>query len=163
MKPLGILRGLFDSLKDPLRRNSLLLLATQCVIALIGFFFWKIAQVQYGTEAVGEATTLVSVVLLIHTLARMGLDIGLIRFLPQETDKPGMINTSLTIAGLLSAVLALVFVLGVRAWAPSVAVVRDNAGYALLFIVFAVVTTLVELLRQGVFVAYRRTQSSLAL
>jgi O-antigen/teichoic acid export membrane protein len=163
MKPLGILRGLFDSLKDPLRRNSLLLLATQCVIALIGFFFWKIAQGRYGTEAVGEATTLVSVVLLIHTLARMGLDIGLIRFLPQETDKPGMINTSLTIAGLLSAVLALVFVLGVRAWAPSVAVVRDNAGYALLFIVFAVVTTLVELLRQGVFVAYRRTQSSLAV
>ena len=163
MKPTGILHGVFQVLRDPLRRNSLLLLATQCVIALIGFFFWRIADGRYGTEAVGEATTLVSVVLLIHTLARMGLDIGLIRFLPQETDKPGMINTSFTIAGLLSAALALVFVLCVRFLAPSVAFVRDNAWYAMLFIAFAVVTSLVELLRQGVFVAYRRTQSSLAV
>ena len=163
MKAPGILRGLFQSLKDPLRRNSLFLLATHGVIALIGFFFWRIADGRYGTEAVGEATTLVSAVLLLHTLARLGLDIGLIRFLPGETDKPAMINTSFTIVGLLSAVLALVFVLGVGVWAPSVVFVRDNAWYALLFIAFTVATSLVELLRQGVFVAYRRTQSSLAV
>jgi O-antigen/teichoic acid export membrane protein len=163
MKPIGIPRATLQSLKDPLRRNSLFLLATHGVIALIGFFFWIIADGRYGTEAVGEATTLVSAVLLLHTLARLGLDIGLIRFLPDETDKPAMINTSFTIVGLLSAVLALVFVLGVGVWAPSVAFVRDNAWYALLFIAFTVATSLVELLRQGVFVAYRRTQSSLAV
>jgi O-antigen/teichoic acid export membrane protein len=36
-------------------------------------------------------------------------------------------------------------------------------GYALLFIVFTVAVGLVELLRQGVFVAYRKTQYSLAI
>jgi O-antigen/teichoic acid export membrane protein len=160
MKPTGIVRSLFQSLKDPLRRNSLFLLATHGVIALFGFFFWRIADGRYGTEAVGEATTLVSAVLLLHTLARLGLDIGLIRFLPGETDKPAMINTSFTIVGLFSAVLALVLILGFGAWLP---VLGDNAWYAVLFIAFAVVTSLVELLRQGVFVAYRRTQSSLAV
>jgi len=161
MKLGGAVRGLSESLKDPLRRNSLFLLATHGVIALVGFFFWRIADGRYGEEAVGTATALVSAVLLLHTLARLGLDIGLIRFLPDETDKPGMINTSLTIVGLLSAVMALVFVVGVSVWAPELAFVRDNGWYAVLFIAFAVVTSLVEILRQGVFVGYRRTHSSL--
>ena len=163
MNPTGILGGLLDYFRDPLRRNSFLLMATHAVIALFGFFFWRIAEGQYGTQAVGVATTLVSAALLIHTLARLGLDIGLIRFLPSETDKPGMINTSFTIAALFSAVLALVFIMGFGAWVPVLDVVRDNAWYAFLFIAFTVVTSLVELLRQGVFVAYRRTQSSLAM
>ena len=163
MNPAGAVRGLFKSLNDPLRRNSLFLLATHGVIALIGFFFWRIADGRYGTEAVGTATALVSAVLLLHTLARLGLDIGLIRFLPDETDKPGMINTSFTIVGFLSAVLALVFVMGVGVWAKTLDIVRDNAWYALLFIAFTVATSLVELLRQGVFVAYRKTQSSLVV
>jgi O-antigen/teichoic acid export membrane protein len=163
MKPTGFVRGLFQSLRDPLRRNSLFLLTTHGVIALIGFFFWRIADGRYGTESVGVATTLVSAVLLLHTLARLGLDIGLIRFLPDETDKPAMINTSFTIVGLFAAGLALVFVMGVGVWAPAVAFVRDNAWYAVLFIAFTAVTSLVELLRQGVFVAYRRAQASLAI
>ena len=163
MKPTGFVRGLFQSLRDPLRRNSLFLLTTHGVIALIGFFFWRIADGRYGTEAVGVATTLVSAVLLLHTLARLGLDIGLIRFLPDETDKPAMINTSFTMVGLFAAGLALVFVMGVGVWAPAVAFVRDNAWYAVLFIAFTVVASLVELLRQGVFVAYRRAQFSLAV
>jgi O-antigen/teichoic acid export membrane protein len=163
MKPTGFVRGLFQSLRDPLRRNSLLLLATYVVIALFGFFFWRIAEGRYGTEAVGSASVLVSAVLLLHSLARLGLDIGLIRFLPDETDRPGMINTSFTIVGLVSAVLALAFVLGVRIWAPALAFVRANAWYAVLFILFTVMTGFVGLLRQGVFVAYRRAQASLAI
>jgi O-antigen/teichoic acid export membrane protein len=163
MKPTGMVRGLFQSLRDPLRRNSLFLLATHGVIAMFGFFFWRIAESRYDTEAVGRATVLVSAVLLLHTLTRLGLDIGLIRFLPGEADKPGMINTSFTIVGLFSASLALVFVLGVGVWAPALAFVRHNAWYVLLFVAFTVVTSLVELLRQGVFVAYRRTQASLAI
>jgi len=163
MKPAGILRGLFQILEDPLRRNSLFLLATHGVIGLTGFFFWRIADGQYGEEAVGTATALVSAVLLLHTLARLGLDIGLIRYLPDETDKPAMINTSFTMVSFLSAALALVFVIGVGIWAPKLAFVRDNAWYAALFIAFTVATSLVELLRQGVFVAYRRTQFSLAV
>ncbi len=163
MKSTTVARGLVQYLRDPLRRNSFFLIATHGVIALFGFFFWRIAEGRYGTEAVGSASALVSAVLLLHTLARLGLDIGLIRFLPDETDRPGMINTSFTIVGLLSAVLALVFVLGVRVWAPALAFVRENAWYAVLFVCFTIMAGLVELLRQGVFVAYRRAQSSLAI
>ncbi len=163
MKSTTVACGLVQYLRDPLHRNSLFLLATHGVIAVIGFFFWKIATSRYGDDSAGVATSLVSVVLLIHTLARLGLDMALIRFLPDETDKPGMMNTTFTIVGLLSALLALVFVVGVGFWAEGLTVVRENAWYAVLFIAFTVATSLVELLRQGVFVAYRRTQSSLAV
>jgi O-antigen/teichoic acid export membrane protein len=163
MKSNGVIIGLYQSLKEPLRRNSLFLLATHVVIGLFGFFFWRIAEQQYETSAVGSATALVSGALLLHTLARLGLDIGLIRFLPGESDKVGMINTSFTVVGLFSGVLAIVFLLVVGIWVPDLAFVRDNAWYALLFVVFTVVTSLVELLRQGVFVAFRRTHSSLVM
>lgn len=163
MNPMAIVRGLLRSLRDPLRRNSLLLLATYVVIALFGFFFWRIAEGRYGTEAVGSASALVSVVLLLHTLARLGLDIGLIRFLPNEADKPGMINTSLTIVGVFSAVLGLAFVLGVDYWIPALSSELGDWWHGLLFVVFAVVAGLVGLLRQGVFVAYRRAESSLLI
>lgn len=165
MKPAALFRGLSQSFKDPLRRNSLFLLATHGVIGVFGFFFWRIADMQYGTPAVGQATTLVSSVLLLHILARLGLDVGLIRFLPDETDKTGMINTACTIVGSLAGVLGLAFMLGVGIWAPSssLSIVVDNTGYAFLFIVFTVASSLVELLRQGVFVACRSTQSSLAI
>ncbi len=160
-----LFRGLAQSFQDPLRRNSIYLMATHGVLGLFGFFFWKIADMQYGTPAVAQATTLVSAVLLLHILARLGLDIGLIRFLPEEADKPGMINTAFTIVGLISAVLSLLLVVGVAVWATgsSLYLVAENMGYAFLFIVFTVGTTLVELMRQGVFVAGRSTQSSLVL
>ncbi len=163
MKLTGIVGGVLRYLSDPLRKNSLFLMATHGVIALFGFFFWRIAVGLYGNEDVGLAAALVSAVLLLHTLARLGLDIGLIRFLPKAEDKSAMINTSFTVVGLGSAALAVVFVLGVRVWVPDLHFVRENLGYALLFVLFTVVACLVELLRQGVFVAYRNTQSSLAV
>ena len=163
--PARLFRGLVQSFQDPLRRNSIYLMATHGVIGLFGFFFWKIALLQYGAPAMSQATILVSAVLLLHILARLGLDIGLIRFLPEEEDKPGMINTAFTIVGLLSGVLSVVVVVGVGIWGSGrqLSIVADNIGYSFLFVVFTVASSLVELMRQGVFVAGRSTQSSLVV
>lgn len=165
MIPGRLFRGLVQSFQDPLRRNSIYLMATHGVIGLFGFFFWKIAFLQYGGPAMSQATTLVSAVLLLHILARLGLDIGLIRFLPEEEDKPGMINTAFTIVGLLSGVLSVAVVVGVGIWGSGrqLSIVADNIGYSFLFVVFTVASSLVELMRQGVFVAGRSTQSSLVV
>lgn len=164
--PGRLFRGLAQAYRDPLRRNSTYLMATHGVIGLFGFFFWKIADMQYGTPAVSQATTLVSAVLLLHVLSRLGLDIALIRFLPGEEDKPGMINTAFTIVGLGSGMLAVAVIAGVGIWAPpssELHVVADNLGYSFLFVVFTVASSLAGLMRQGVFVAGRSTQSSLAI
>ena len=163
--PARLFRGLVQSFQDPLRRNSIYLMATHGVIGLFGFFFWRIAEGQYGTPAVSQATALVSAVLLLHILARLGLDIGLIRFLPEEQDKPGMINTAFTIVGLVSGGLAVAVIVGVGVWDSDTQldIVADNIGYSFLFVFFTVASSLVELMRQGVFVAGRTTQSSLVV
>jgi len=49
----GAARVLSESLKEPLRRNSLFLLATHGVIALVGSSL-EIADGRYGEEAVGR-------------------------------------------------------------------------------------------------------------
>ena len=163
MKHTPLVGGLIGYLRDPLHKNAVFLIATYGVIGLLGFFFWAIAARHYTPEEVGLATALISAVLLLHTLARLGLDIGLIRFLPREEDKPGMINTSFTLVGLFSMVLALVFVLGVGIWAPALAFIRGDAGYFLAFVLFTGAVSVVALLRQGVFVAFRRTEFSLII
>jgi O-antigen/teichoic acid export membrane protein len=163
MKPAALVKGPVQYLKDPLRKNSAFLMASHAVLGLLGFFFWAIAARTYDDEKVGLATALVSAVLLLHTVARLGLDLGLIRFLPGQKDKPAMMNTSLTLVGGFAVVLALVFVLGVRIWSPALGFIRSEADYFVLFIIFAGAVSLVDLLRQGVFVALRRTEFSLLM
>jgi O-antigen/teichoic acid export membrane protein len=163
MKPAALVKGPVQYLKDPLRKNSAFLMASHAVLGLLGFFFWAIAARTYDDEKVGLATALVSAVLLLHTVARLGLDIGLIRFLPGEKDKPAMMNTSLTLVGAFAVVLALVFVLGVRIWSPALGFIRSEADYFVLFIIFAGAVSLVDVLRQGMFVALRRTEFSLLM
>lgn len=102
MKHTPLVGGLIGYLRNPLHKNAVFLIATYGVIGLLGFFFWAIAARLYTPEQVGLATALISAVLLLHVFARLGLDIGLIRFLPGERDKPGMINTSFTLVGLFS-------------------------------------------------------------
>ncbi len=100
MKPTGIVRGLFSKPQRPSSPELPLSLGYPWRHCPDRILLLENCQSRYGDDAVGVATSLVSVVLLLHTLARLGLDIGLIRFLPDETDKPGMINTSFTIVGL---------------------------------------------------------------
>ncbi|OGO03615.1 MAG: hypothetical protein A2Y72_03955 [Chloroflexi bacterium RBG_13_53_26] len=163
MKHNTLAQGLILYLKDPLRKNSAFLMASHAVLGLLGFFFWAIAARTYDTEEVGLATALVSAVLLLHTLARLGLDIGMIRFLPDAKDRSAMMNTCFTLVGVFAVVLALVFVLGVRTWSPALKVVREEADYFVLFIVFAAGVSLVDVVRQGAFVALRRTEFSLLM
>jgi O-antigen/teichoic acid export membrane protein len=163
MKAAALVMRPVQYLKDPLRRNSAFLMASHGVLGLLGLFFWAIAARLYEQEQVDLAAALVSAVLLLHTLARLGLDIGMIRFLPDEKDKSAMMNTCFSLVAVFSVVLAVAFVLGVRTWSPELRMVRDEADYFVVFILFAGAVSLVDLLRQGAFVALRRTEFSLLM
>jgi O-antigen/teichoic acid export membrane protein len=56
-----------------------------------------------------------------------------------------------------------VFVMGVRTWSPRLGFIRVEADYFVLFVLFTGAVSLVGLLRQGVFVAFRRTEFSFAM
>ncbi|MFC1928295.1 lipopolysaccharide biosynthesis protein [Chloroflexota bacterium] len=143
-------------LKDPLQRNALFLMTTQVVGAVLGFLFWLIAARLYSAEEIGLATALISAVMLIAVLSILGYDVGLIRFLHSEENKRDMINTCLTIAGLLSIAIAITFISGLNIWSPKLLFLQEKYYYIAAFILFTIVTA-VGLLKNEIFVAFRQT------
>jgi O-antigen/teichoic acid export membrane protein len=147
--------------RDSLFRNSLYLMASSAITAVVGFVFWMLAARIYPAEDVGIASAVISAMMLIALLATLGLDYGIVRFLPGAgRDTDGMINTCLTLTGLAAIVISTVFVLGVGVWSPPLAFLRHNWILFLAFVGFCTVGT-VSMLIGRAFVAERKAAYTL--
>ena len=79
-----------NSLSDKLFANSLYLFSSTVVMSVLGFVFWLINSHLFSAQQVGLATTLISVMTLITNFSMIGLNIGLIKYLPltdQRSDR----------------------------------------------------------------------------
>jgi len=72
---------------DSLHRNSIYLMLGTGVMAVFVFFFWVINARLYSAEQVGIGTTLISIMTLISSFSILGLENGLIRYLPKSERK----------------------------------------------------------------------------
>ena len=72
---------------DSLFRNSVYLIISTGVMAGLGFFFWIIVARLYPTEQIGLATTMISIMGLITSFSLLGINIGIIRYLPKAKKK----------------------------------------------------------------------------
>lgn len=147
--------------RDPLYRNSLLLMANTVVTTGLGFLFWMVVARYYSDYEVGVAAAIIAAVNLLAMLSLLGFDAALVRFLPRAENPTRMINTCLTINGALALILTGVFLAGVDVWSPATSFVRDNPWFLLAFIAFAFCWPLSALVHR-VFVARRRAEFSLA-
>lgn len=143
-------------LRDPLHRNSIILLANVASAAILGLVFWAVVARFYSTSEVGLAAALVSASGLLSQISILGFDLGLIRFLPATKDRKGMINSCLTISGIASLVLVLVYIGGVRLWTPGLDRLQSLLP-ALLFIAATIGSTW-SLLQGQVFIGSRRPE-----
>ena len=148
-------------LSNPLYRNSLYLISNSTILALTGFVFWTVAARLYPVDSVGLASAAISAMGVLALVATLGLDFALLRFLPgsgeQATD---FVNSCLTVTGLLSLVLSLVFIAGVGVWSPALLQIREHPIFLAAFALFVLATTLVNFTRQT-FVANRRADLAL--
>lgn len=149
---------MLGKLRNPLYRNSIFLMLSSTVGAGTGFIFWIIAARLYSTEDVGLSSAIVSVMRLLMLLSFVGLDIGLIRYLPEKENRRDLINTSLTIVGTLSFVLSLAFCLSAGFIAPSLKIIQK---YTPVFVMFVLVAALSSYMGQSIFVAFRRADYTL--
>ncbi|RLI84943.1 MAG: polysaccharide biosynthesis protein, partial [Candidatus Altiarchaeales archaeon] len=141
---------------DKLYSNATYLMLTTIVTSGLGFFFWAIVARFYTVEDVGLATTIISSMMLIATLSVLGFDIGLIRFLPQadlEKSKR-MINSCLSISGILSISLVVIFLLGLDFLSPKLLFIRESASFISLFALFTFIWSL-SMLVDGIFISQR--------
>lgn len=143
--------------KVPLYSNAVFLMGASAFSSLIGFVFWMIAARFYPDEAVGLASATISAMGLAVSFSRLGLEMGLIRFLKNHNDEPrAIINTVFTIGFLLSLAAAFIFIAGLNIWSPALLFIRENPLYLLGFVFFCVVSSLSGFADHS-FVASRRS------
>ena len=147
-------------LEDSFRRNSAFYVTAVCLGDVIGFVFWIVAARFYNVADVGFATALLAAINLIFMLSRLGLDVGLVRFIHDEKDKSSLINTSLTVVGLASIVLSLIFIGGLNIWSVALQPILGKFPVAALFVLLAFLCSLYWILN-ATFLAFRRAHFSL--
>ena len=142
--------------------NAIYLMIATAVTSLLGFVFWIIVARFYAPEDVGLASATIAATGLVMSLSRLGLEMGLVRFLHQSgEDASSMINTVFTIGILTSCTAALIFVAGLGFWSPALLFIRENPIYLVAFVVFVVAST-VSTFTDHAFIAERRAGFALA-
>ena len=150
----GALKDLYNV---SLYRNAFYLTVNSAVLALTGFFFWIVAARFYPVETVGLTSAAIGASGFLALFSTLGLDQGIIRFLPGAGDKArDLINSIFSVVGILSLVLAVIFLAGVRIWSPALLPIRENSVFFTIFVLFTV-ASLIQSFTNQVFIAKRRS------
>ncbi len=145
---------------DPLYRNSYYLMGNSIVGSALGFIFLMVVAKFYDAAELGLAVALISSAGIVTSISRLGLDVSIVRYLSKEKDKKGLINTCLTIVGIASFVIAIVFLLGLDLWGRKLDFVKGSWLYICAFVVFTTIFGLLPIVN-NVFVAMRDTKYAL--
>lgn len=147
-----------DFVKDmrtPLYRNAVFLMANTVANNGFGFLFWMVVAWFYATSDFGMATALIAAAMLIANLSTLGLDIGLIRYLPEAKEQENsMINSAFSITTGLSIGISVIFLLGLGFWSPALIFLTENLFFSVAFIFVAIFFAL-SLVMNNVFIAKR--------
>ena len=131
------------------------------VIGILGFVFWILAARFYPAEEVGLASAAIAVAAFLTTLATLGMDFGLIRYISGAgKNHSALVNSCLTVGGLVAIVASLVFLAGLNVWSPDLIFLQQDIIPLVIFIVLVVAWTLYTLLH-NVFVAQQRADVTL--
>jgi O-antigen/teichoic acid export membrane protein len=144
---------------DPLYRNSLALMLNSAFMAFFGLLFWIVAARTMPAKDIGLATAAISAAALIVGLSKMGLDAGLVRYLPESKNKNGLYSTIVMVTLVLALVLTAVFMLGINIFSPALSFLRDG-WFLPVFIAYIAVTS-IYFVQNMAFISIRRADLSL--
>ena len=144
-------------MNDSLYRNSIYLMLGTLVMSFLGFIFWMVASRLYSVEDIGLATAIISVMGLIVGLSVLGLNVGLIRYLPKSKDKNRKINTCFTLVALATIVVSVFFIMFSKFVSPKLMFIHNNMFLAFAFIFFMIFASMGSIM-DSVFVAFRNTK-----
>jgi len=145
-----------------LYRNAFYLMLNSVAVAVTGFIFWAIAARLYPVEGLGFASAAISAMTLLALLSSLGLDYGLVRFLPTSGEEATTImNSCFTAGSLVSIALSLIFVAGLGIWSPALLFIRQHPIFFVVFVISTTVSTLHAFVQRA-FIAGRGGQFALA-
>lgn len=147
--------------RSSLHTNSIYLLLNSGVNAGVGFIFWLVAARCYSAEDVGLGSAAISAATLLAFISSLGMDYGVIRFLPAPgRDRAAIIGSSLTVVTLTSILAGAVFLAGLSLWSPALLAVRESLVLAAGFICLVVIWSAYSLMA-NVFIGLRRAEFTL--
>jgi O-antigen/teichoic acid export membrane protein len=149
------IQSIVEHIKSPLYRNSFFLMANTVVTSGLGFFFWMVVARFYTEAEVGWGSAIISAMSLLVLLSIPGFGAALIRFLPKAEKPQDMINSCLTISGIIAVALAVIFVAGLDIWSPALGFIKENVIFSAAFVFFVLALTLSGVIG-SVFIASRR-------
>jgi O-antigen/teichoic acid export membrane protein len=144
-------------INNSLYKNSLYLMLTTFTGALAGMLFWVINTKIFTPDQIGLATALISSMTLISNLSMLGLNTGIIRYLPKANNKSENINTVISVIALSSLFISIVYIIGLNTFAPKLSFLKENIFYLILFITFTIILS-VDGIYSNVFIAYRSSK-----
>ncbi|HYM40543.1 MAG TPA: lipopolysaccharide biosynthesis protein [Thermoplasmata archaeon] len=125
-RPIGRIWG---EVKSPLYRNALFLMINSAAGSALGFVFWVIMYRVYDLNDIGFAVALFSTVSFVSSLALLGYNVSLVRYLPEAEDQVGLINASLTLVGSFAILLGFAYILVIAVFNLGLAFVLANPVY----------------------------------
>jgi O-antigen/teichoic acid export membrane protein len=152
---VSLVPKLFALRKDPLYMNSIFMMASTAMVSGSGFFFWMIATHLYKDTQVGLATTLVSSIGFIMSLAILGFNYSFIRFLPKVKKKSQLLSTGIMIIAIAAALGSAVFLSLLPLFAPKLMFILNSPLTIAAFIFYAI-TVSVDFATEAIFIALRQ-------
>ena len=143
--------------------NAFYLMMRSVVDSLVGFVFWIIAARLYTPQEVGLASATISIIALLGFLSMVGVNWGLMRYLPDSGNKTrDLINSSFTITALAALAFSIVFLGGLGTWSPALILLRQNWILAGVFIASTIAFTIISMVVLP-FIARKRSGFALAV
>ena len=139
---------------DHLVRNSLYLMFSSGLQAVLGLAFWMIATRLYSVSAIGRGSSLIAAVGVIGYAALLGLNTAFVRYLPTAVKRDELLTSGLLIVAGAGATMATVYVVVIPFAAPRLAFI-ERPVLAVSFVLIAAASA-VNLLTDAVFIAARR-------
>ncbi len=140
--------------------NASYLLGTGIATSGLGFAYWWLAARFYPQAAVGIASAVISAMMLIGTIAMMGLGTLLIGELPRHPGQElSLIATAGVISGAVSILFSLVFAGILLLGSNDLQILVHDPGYFLVFVVGVILTTMTMVIDQAfIGLLHSRTQ-----
>ncbi|HEY0002702.1 MAG TPA: glycosyltransferase [Actinoplanes sp.] len=156
----GIGARLRAAWQDVFIRNSVMLLLATVELAAGGFLFWRLVAQVFTPEQVGLAGTLISASSLVATLAMLGMNNSLIRYLAEWPERARTVSSGAALVAVASVAGSLIFAAGTPWFAPPLT--GTLHGPAVLGFIVLTVAGAVGTLYDNVFVALRSSGYVLA-
>jgi O-antigen/teichoic acid export membrane protein/aminoglycoside phosphotransferase len=129
--------------RESLYRNGYALVASSVLTSVVGLAYWVVAARTFSPRIVGLNAALIAAMTLLVAIAQLNLKSALNRFLPRAGRASAkFIVSAYVVAVAVTAVVSVVFSMGVDLWAPRLDFLHDRPELVVWFVVATMAWTL---------------------